>query len=109
MEAKPNYAETGYSRIIVFFNRENWRRGRIEYYDKAGRHLKTQDSSKWKLMHDRFWRAMRFDMDNHQTGKRTVLEIERTFVDMSQYKSSKTGEPRPNLTDAQFTTQAIQS
>lgn len=108
VEARPNYAETGYSRIVVSFHRETWRRERIEFYDKAGEHLKTLDYADWKLFHCRFWRAMRLEMKNHQTGKRTVLETTREFLNLSLYTSSRTGEPRENLTDAQFTTQALE-
>ncbi len=109
VEARPNYEETGYSRIIVFFHRKTWRQERIEYFDKAGVHLKTQDASAWQHIHGRFWRAARFDMTNHQTGKRTLLESEKFYVDMAKYTSKKTGKARKNMTDAQFSTQALQT
>ena len=108
VEARPNYKDTGYSRIVVSWHRDEWRRERIEYYDKSGKHLKTQDSADWKLYHGRFWRAHHIVMDNHQTGKRTELEQQKTFLDLSKYKSSRTGKARSNLSDAQFTTQALQ-
>ena len=47
-------------------------------------------------------------MQNHQTGKRTVLANESVYLDLSKYKSSKTGKPRSNLNDSRFTTQALQ-
>lgn len=108
VEAKPNYKDTGYSRIVVYFHRDHWRRERIEYFDKAGQHLKTQDSYDWVQHHGRFWRANGISMDNHLTGKRTVLRQEKDFVNLSLYKSSKTGKARSNLNESRFTTQALQ-
>lgn len=109
LDAKPTYADTGYSHLVVYVHGTTWRHERIEYYDKAGRHLKTRDSSKWQHVHERFWREDRLEMTNHQTGKRTVLEQSKRFLDLSRYKSSKTGKARGNLTDELFTTRAIQS
>jgi len=108
VEGVPNYADTGYSRILVYYNKDNWRRERMEYFDKSGQHLKTQDLSAWKHLHDRFWRADRFVMANHLTGKRTELEQEKVYLNLSLYPSSKDGEPRANLDDSRFTTQALQ-
>ena len=108
VEARPNYTETGYSRIVVSYHREHWRRERIDYYDKAGEHLKTFDSTGWSQLHGRFWRSSHGDMQNHLTGKRTVLDTTKLFLNLALYKSERTGQSRPNLGDAQFTTQALQ-
>ena len=108
LHAKPTYKDTGYSHIVVYLNRENWRQERIEYYDKAGRLLKTREAGQWYLHHGRFWRAQSIEMSNHQTGKRTRLEVKKDFLNMSLYKSSKTGKARPNLNADLFTTRSIQ-
>lgn len=108
LAAKPTYKDTGYSRLVVFVHRESWRNEKIDYYDKAGRLLKTRDAVEWHQLHGRFWREKKIDMTNHQTGKRTVLEQSRTFLNMSLYKSKKTGKPRKNLSKDQFTTRALQ-
>ena len=47
-------------------------------------------------------------MTNHQTGKRTTLKLEKQYLDLSRYKSKRTGEARKNLTEDQFTTRAIE-
>lgn len=109
LDARPTYADTGYSRLVVYIHRDHWRQERVEYYDKASRHLKTRDSTDWKLFHDRFWRSQRIDMVNHQTGKRTLLEQRKIFVNLSLYTSSRTGKPRPNLTEDLFTTRSLES
>ncbi len=108
LDARPKYTDTGYSRLVVYYDKTAFRQQRIEYYDKAGKHLKTRDSSGWKLLHGRFWRAFQIDMVNHQTGKRTSLAQERYFLNLSLYTSSKTGKPRKNLPETLFTTQALQ-
>ena len=48
LDARPKYADTGYSRLVVYYDKSAFRQERIEYYDKAGKHLKTRDSSAWK-------------------------------------------------------------
>lgn len=108
VEARPLYEDTGYSRLIVHFHAEHWRRERVEYFDRSGQRLKTQELSGWRHFGERFWRSQTIEMTNHQTGKRTHLVNSKTFVDLSRYKSSKTGQPRKNLDDTPFTTQALQ-
>ena len=108
LEARPTYADTGYSRLVVYYHREHYRQERVEYYDLAGKHLKTRESGDWRHMHDRFWRQYLLSMDNHQTGKRTTLVIDAQFLDLSRYKSKKTGAPRANLREELFTTRALQ-
>ena len=108
LEAKPTYDDTGYSRLVVYYHRENFRQERVEYYDLAGKHLKTRDSSDWQHTHGRFWRQFLIDMQNHQTGKRTTLKVERQFLDLSRYTSKKTGKPRTNLKVDQFTTRSLE-
>ena len=39
---------------------------------------------------------------------RTVIELEQQLLNLSLYKSRRTGKPRKNLTDAQFTTRALE-
>lgn len=108
LEAKPTYSDTGYARLVVYYHTETFRQERVEYYDLAGKHLKTRNSSEWRHTHDRFWRQFMIDMTNHQTGKRTTLKVERQFLDLSRYTSKKTGKARANLKESGFTTRALQ-
>jgi hypothetical protein len=108
LDARPTYKDTGYSHLVLYVHRTEWRQERIEYYDKAGKHLKTRSASGWHLFHGRFWRSQLIDVTNHQTGKRTTLDQTKVFLNLSLYTSAKTGEARKNLTAAQFTTRAIQ-
>ena len=109
LDARPTYADTGYSRLVVYVHRDHWRHERVEFFDKAGRLLKTRDATDWRQLHGRFWRSFRIEMTNHQTGKRTLLEQDRYFVNLSLYTSSRTGEPRPNLREDLFTTRSLGS
>ncbi|MEM7230834.1 MAG: outer membrane lipoprotein-sorting protein [Planctomycetota bacterium] len=109
LDARPTYKDTGYSRLVVYIHQTTWRQERIEYYDKAGKLLKTRNSSGWRLVHSRFWRPRIIEMTNHQTGKRTKLMTPKLFLNLSLYPSKRTGKSRKNLTESSFTTRAIQS
>ncbi len=70
----PAYEHTGYSRLEVWHDQEAYRVQRIEFYDRAGRHLKTLLQSDFQLFEERFWRPLHLEMSNHKTGKVTVLD-----------------------------------
>lgn len=108
LEAKPTYADTGYSRLVVYYHRERWTQERIEYYDKSGTLLKTRDARDWAQHHGRFWRAKVIEMVNHQTEKRTKLSLELNLVDVGRHKSKKTGKLRKSLPESMFTTRALE-
>lgn len=108
LEAKPQYKNTGYQRLTIYLNPKHWRIERIDYYDKAGRLLKSLKNSKWKHFHGRFWRATRVDMRNLQTKKRTLLELKSLLLDVGRYKK-KDGSSRPGLDASRFTKRALSS
>ncbi len=107
LEAKPRYRETGYSKILISLHRSHFRAEKMEFFDKAGRKLKTLTSSRWAHLHGRFWRAKKQEMSNHQTGKRTVLETENIRLNMALYPG-KNGSSRKNLSEALFTRRALE-
>ena len=107
LEAKPNYKDTGYAKLEIYMNKKHWRPERIDYYDLAGKKLKTLRNSKWMHQQDRFWRAAHVEMTNHQTKKRTLLELSSMFVNLSLYKK-KDGSARSNLSDKHFTRSALE-
>lgn len=107
LEARPNYQDTGYSKLVLTVNRNNFRTSRIEFFDKTGERLKTLTASKWKVYHGRFHRPLELDMQNHQTGKRTVIEASAYFVNLSLYQR-RDGSARSNLNDDQFTRRALE-
>lgn len=107
LEARPRYADTGYSKLRIHLHREAWRQERIEFFDKAGRLLKVLDNRGWRHRHGRFWRPDSIEMRNVQTKKRTTIDSSTQLLNMSLHTNSRTGKPRPNLTDEQFTTTAL--
>jgi len=107
VEAKPNYRDTGYSKLIAFINKKNFRPEKIDYYDKAGRKLKTLENSKFQQFHGRFWRPMKQEMSNHQTKKRTVIETTSLRLNLSLYPG-KNGAKRENLKSSLFTRRALE-
>lgn len=107
LEAKPRYENTGYSKLVIHLNQTKWRQEKIDFYDKAGRLLKVLTGTKWKHRHNRFWRPVVLTMDNVQTKKKTIIESEIQLLNLSLYKSKRTGKARKNMNDEMFTTRAL--
>ncbi len=108
LEAKPNYKDTGYSKIVAYLNKDLWRWEKAEFYDKANRLLKTVTFSNWRQYHGRFWRANSYTMVNHQTRKSTKIDATSMFLNLSRYKK-KDGSTRENMTEEQFTKRALET
>ena len=64
---------SGYSRQVVWRDKDELRIWKVEYYDRKDAHLKTLTLGKYKQHLDRYWRAGEMNMVNHLTGKSTVL------------------------------------
>jgi len=76
IERRPVDRRSGYTREVVWVDRETYRFERVDYYDRRDTLLKTLTFSGYRLYLDRFWRARTLDMQNRQTGKSTRLIIE---------------------------------
>ncbi len=64
---------SGYSRQVVWIDKDEYRTWKVEYYDRKDSLLKTLTMSDYKKYNDQFWRPSRLYMINHQTGKSTEL------------------------------------
>jgi len=73
VERYPQYENSGYTRQISWIDKEHYRNIKVEYYDRKDSLLKTLDLSGYKEYDGGFWRADKFEMTNHQTGKSTTL------------------------------------
>lgn len=73
LELKPNYKHSGYTRQISWMDKNEYRVQKIEYYDRKNSLLKTQTFSDYNQYLDKYWRAHKISMENHQTGKSTTL------------------------------------
>jgi hypothetical protein len=68
-------ANSGYSRKISWVRADNFVESKVEYYDLAGRLLKTQRTARHQLVEpDKGrWFVMHREMTNHQSGHRTTI------------------------------------
>ncbi|MFL0810653.1 MAG: outer membrane lipoprotein-sorting protein [Agarilytica sp.] len=73
-EADPVDPKSGYSKLEVYIDAERYIPLKIDFYDRGGRAKKTLTMTGYKQYLDKFWRAKTWSMQNHQTGKSTVLE-----------------------------------
>lgn len=80
VEATPKYEDSGYSRRVLSVRKDDDRLEKIVFFDRKGSKLKTLVYKDYQTHQGKFVRAHTWDMNNHQTGKRTVLELsEYTF------------------------------
>tara|TARA_R110001583_G_scaffold33548_3_gene113311 strand:+ start:5391 stop:6176 length:786 start_codon:yes stop_codon:yes gene_type:complete len=75
IETDPVNPKSGYSRQLVYFDKEHYRPWKIEFFDRRGSHMKTLTVSGYKQYLGKYWRADRQDMVNHLTGKSTTLSF----------------------------------
>ena len=72
-ERYPVDRKSGYTRQIIWMDKENYKERKIEYYDRKNALLKTLVFADYNLYLDKFYRAQDMHMVNHQTGKSTRL------------------------------------
>jgi hypothetical protein len=73
-ERYPVDEKSGYTRQIIWLDKEHYKERKIEYYDRKNALLKTLTFTDYNQYLDTFWRAHEMYMVNHQTGKSTTLE-----------------------------------
>ena len=73
LERIPLSQESGYSRQLVWLDRDELRNIQIQFFDLREEHLKTMAVEDYNKYLDRYWRSGKITMTNHLTGKSTVL------------------------------------
>ncbi|MDH4175381.1 MAG: outer membrane lipoprotein-sorting protein [Betaproteobacteria bacterium] len=73
LERVPVDPESGYSRQLVWVDMDRYVPLKIEFYDRRGDRLKTLVAREYRQYLGRYWRAHEVRMENHQSGKSTVL------------------------------------
>ncbi len=73
VERYPVYEHSGYTRQVAWVNKEKYVAEKIDFYDRKNDLLKTLTNKDYKQYLDQYWRADEMLMENHQTGKSTVL------------------------------------
>lgn len=73
VERVPQYENSGYTKQITWIDTEHYRNIKVEFYDRKDSLLKTLEMFGFNEYPGEYWRADRFEMTNHQTGKSTTL------------------------------------
>lgn len=73
LEGVPRDPSSSYSRRVVTLDQDELRIQTIDFYDRKGDKLKTLTYDDYRLFASRFWRAQRWSMKNHQSGKSTTI------------------------------------
>lgn len=72
-ERYPEDKKSGYTRQVIWLDKEHYKERKIEYYDRKKALLKTLTFADYQQFKDSYWRAQDMQMVNHQTGKSTRL------------------------------------
>ncbi len=64
---------SGYTRQVIWLDKEHYRAWKIDFYDRKESLLKTLVSNSYQQYLGKFWRPDQMDMVNHQNGKSTKL------------------------------------
>ena len=73
IERIPQYENSGYTRQVTWVDKAEYRFIKTDFYDRKDSLLKTLEFFGYQEYPGSFWRADRFEMINHQTGKTTTL------------------------------------
>jgi outer membrane lipoprotein-sorting protein len=73
VERYPAYQHSGYTRQLAWVNKDKYVAEKIEFYDRKNTLLKTLINSGYQQYLDQYWRPDKMSMENHQTGKSTLL------------------------------------
>jgi outer membrane lipoprotein-sorting protein len=74
IERRPTYEHSGYTKQIVWLDKEMYQPLKIDFYDRKDDLLKTLTYHEYKRYLEKYWRANRMEMTNHITGNSTTLE-----------------------------------
>ncbi|WP_428479271.1 outer membrane lipoprotein-sorting protein [Photobacterium japonica] len=76
LEQIPTDDYSGYTRQVVWLDKTHLRPLKMDFYDRRQALLKTLAFSEYKQYLNKYWRAHKMVMTNHQTGKKTTLTTE---------------------------------
>ncbi len=74
IERYPEYEYSGYTRQVGWIDKAEYHVVKIDFYDRKDALLKTLTYSGYQEYIDYYWRPDEMFMQNHQTGKSTVLK-----------------------------------
>lgn len=73
IERYPLYENSGYTRQISWIDQSDFQVRRLDFYDRKNALLKTLLFEDYRQYEGKYWRSHTLSMQNHQTGKSTVL------------------------------------
>ncbi len=73
IERYPEYEKSGYTKQVVWLDKQHYRPQKIEFYDRKDALLKTLVMEEYQQYLGKYWRADVMKMENHLTGKSTDL------------------------------------
>jgi outer membrane lipoprotein-sorting protein len=73
IELYPVDKRSGYTRQVVWYDKEHYRVQKVDYYDRKDVLLKTLTAGSYRQYESRYWRSHDLYMKNHQTGKTTRI------------------------------------
>ncbi len=73
VERLPLYENSGYTKQIVWWDKDEYRAQRIDFYDRKDALLKTLIYHDYEQYLGQYWRPNLMAMENHQNGKSTDL------------------------------------
>lgn len=85
-ERFPEDKNSGYSKQIVYADKEHLRVHRIEYFDRKQAHQKTLERKGYQKFGD-FWRAKKWTMVNHLRNKVTIINWQERVFDSGLMES----------------------
>lgn len=71
LELDPVDQHSGYSKQLLWLDKEHYRPQKVEFYDRKNSLLKTLTFNGYQLYLDKYWRATKLSMVNNQTKKST--------------------------------------
>ncbi|MDV7341793.1 outer membrane lipoprotein-sorting protein [Terasakiella sp. A23] len=73
LEQIPTYENSGYTRTEVWYDKDEYRQLKIDFYDRKNALLKTLTYGDYRQYLGKYWRSHDMYVVNHQTGKKTRL------------------------------------
>ncbi len=73
-ERYPTYKNSGNKLQVVWLDKKEYRMLKIDFYDRKNALLKTQSFRGYNKYLDQYWYPDEMFMENHQTGKSTLLK-----------------------------------
>lgn len=74
IERTPAYKYSGYTKQVAWIDKQHYRPTKIMFYDRKNALLKTLVQTQFKQYAGKYWRPGMMNMQNHQTGKSTILQ-----------------------------------